>query len=198
MPTRKRKGTFPGSQERGILLFTETPVSISCLIGLDGVLCHPQTSHYKASGDKAEMGEVASQRKCGVLVGREMDAGCPRELSSTAQDAELVSDLVHTCAYPLGSDKLLRGRHGFRLMLLGQSLRKAVITILDPIPCAEVLPSRALSLLFCGLEPVSIAKQCKSFWSLAHGALTSVNVCNKCFVYKGSGLVLHLFGLPCT
>lgn len=83
-------------------------------------------------------------------------------------------------------------------MLLGQSLRKAVITILDPIPCAEVLPSRALSLLFCGLEPVSIAKQCKSFWSLAHGALTSVNVCNKCFVYKGSGLVLHLFGLPCT
>lgn len=87
----------PGSQERRIVLFTETPVSISHPIGLDGVLCHPQTSHYKASGDKAEMGEVASQRKCGVLVGRGMDAGCPRELSSTAQRAELVSDLVHIC-----------------------------------------------------------------------------------------------------
>lgn len=77
------------------------------LIGLE-VLCHPKPV-YKASGHKAGTGEVVSQRKWGVLVARVRDAGCPREMSCTAQGAELVSDLVHVCTYPLGSDKLLRG-----------------------------------------------------------------------------------------
>lgn len=77
------------------------------LTGL-GVPCHPKPV-YKANEHEAETGEVVSQRKWGVLVARVMDAGRPREMSPTAQGAELVSDLGHVCAYPLGSDQLLRG-----------------------------------------------------------------------------------------
>lgn len=68
---------------------------------------------------------------------------------------------------------------------------KAVFTLLGPVPCAEILPSRAS----VHSQAVQVTPESSP---RVHGTLTSVNVSNRCFVYKGSWLALPFFGLLFT
>lgn len=86
-------------------------------------------------------------------------------------------------------------------MLLGQSPVKVVITIPGPMLCTEILLSKAqteLAFLGSGASVHSQAVQITPETSPRIYGTLSVNVCNRCFMYKGSGLGVHLFGLLFT